>query len=73
MDIVRELRRFHRDESGAPELSTVMIVALIAIPLLIAIILFANKAYDSWQKSTGSGGIQKEKGDLGKGKPGWTG
>ncbi|GMV92590.1 MAG: hypothetical protein AMXMBFR82_23680 [Candidatus Hydrogenedentota bacterium] len=36
------VKRFHDDETGAPEMSTIMIVALVAIPLIIGIIYFGQ-------------------------------
>ncbi len=62
-----KIRRFHGDESGAPEMSTVMIVALIAIPLVIALILFGKKIYQWFQ-----GGITELDGQSsgGSGDPG---
>jgi Flp pilus assembly pilin Flp len=40
------LRRFHSDEAGGPELSTVLILALVSIPLIIALMLFGQTVFD---------------------------
>jgi len=50
------IRRFHRDDRGGPALETVLILALVSIPLTIAIILFGRKVYDwlvEWLKHLG--------------------
>lgn len=46
-------RRFHRDETGAPEMSTILIVALVAIPLVIGLILFGRRIL-GWLKGAAS-------------------
>lgn len=48
--MLKGLKRFHKDDGGAPELSTIMLVALIAIPLIIGVILFGNNL---WKRFTG--------------------
>jgi len=73
LGIARELRRFHRDDLGSPELTTVMLVALISVPLVIAIVLFAQWAFRAWTESTGpKTGIQDRniQGDTSSGLPG---
>lgn len=47
------LAGFHADDGGAPEMSTVLIVALIAIPLIIIIIAFGNKIAGWFTKAGG--------------------
>jgi len=50
------VRRFHHDERGGPALETVLILALVSIPLTIAIILFGRKVFDwfqQWMKALG--------------------
>lgn len=58
------LKRFHQDETGAPEMSNVLIVALIAIPLVIALIVFGRWAYNSFVSAQQDLGAQ-EVGDTG--------
>lgn len=65
--LLEKVRRFHADESGAPEMSTVMIVALIAIPLVIALILFGKRIF---QYFTGAQGKLGEQSSGGNGDPG---
>jgi Flp pilus assembly pilin Flp len=43
--ILSEIKRFHKDDGGAPELSTVLLVALIAVPLILAILYFGQTAF----------------------------
>ena len=38
-----EIKRLHRDDSGAPEASTVLIMALIGIPLILLLIAFGKQ------------------------------
>jgi Flp pilus assembly pilin Flp len=66
--IFSTLNRFHHDEQGAPELSTIMIVALIAIPLVIGIILFGQKVA-GWFGSA-QGELDGQGGNTGGGQPG---
>jgi Flp pilus assembly pilin Flp len=40
---ISEIKRLHDDEAGAPEASTVMIMALIGIPLILLLITFGSK------------------------------
>jgi len=44
MRLVNVISRFNGDDSGGPELSTVLIVALISVPLIIAVFLLARWA-----------------------------
>lgn len=46
--VIEVLKRFHEDDDGAPEMSNVLIVALIAIPLIIALIIFGRWAYEQF-------------------------
>ena len=71
--LLEKVRRFHEDESGAPEMSTVMIVALIAIPLVIALILFGKKIYQwfTGAQSNISGQTSGGNGDPGVSGGGW--
>lgn len=47
------VKRFHDDETGAPEMSTIMIVALVAIPLVIGIIIFGKQIVEYFQGAQG--------------------
>jgi len=53
------LRRFHEDELGAPELSTILLIAFIVIPLLTLLIWFRDeigkKASEMWDEVFGKG------------------
>lgn len=60
--MLKELRRFHRDDGGAPELSTIMLVALIAIPLIIGVILFGQNLWSRFRGRSDTAG--KEAGKL---------
>lgn len=44
-------KKFGSDEQGGPELSNVLILALVSVPLIIALMVFARWAYeqfDAW-------------------------
>lgn len=56
--MLKELKRFHRDDGGAPELSTIMLIALIALPLIIGLILFANRLWDRFRGRVTDAGTQ---------------
>jgi Flp pilus assembly pilin Flp len=51
------LRRFHHDETGDEGVNKILIIAMIAIPLIIALIAFGDKIVeffkDAWDKLTG--------------------
>lgn len=53
------VRRFLEDERGAPELSTILLVAFIVVPLLGLLIVFRNqlgdKAKEMFEKVMGEG------------------
>lgn len=42
------LQKFGLDVQGGPELSNVLILALVSIPLIIALMLFAKWAYNQF-------------------------
>lgn len=42
---------FHKDERGTPELSTILIVALIVVPLVALLIVFRDKLEDKAQQA----------------------
>lgn len=54
------LRRFHEDEVGAPELSTILLIAFIVIPLVALLIIFsdkiAEKSTELWEDLFQKGG-----------------
>lgn len=56
------LRRFHEDEVGAPELSTILLIAFIVLPLLGLLIMYrdkiATKASELWDQVFGAGSAQ---------------
>ncbi len=45
-----EIKRLHEDETGPPEAGTVMIMALIGIPLILLLITFGSKIAE-WLKT----------------------
>lgn len=49
----KELCRFHKDDGGAPELSTVLIITLIAIPLILVVVAIAMFAFGEVGTTTG--------------------
>lgn len=53
------LRRFHEDELGAPELSTILLIAFIVLPLLGLLIMYrdkiAEKTSELWDQVFGAG------------------
>lgn len=58
------LKRFHRDEQGPPEMGTVLIVALVVIPLVVVIVLYGKELADLFKRAWGQvtsneGTIQK--------------
>ncbi len=48
----------HKDDGGAPELSTIMLVALIAIPLIIGVILFGQNLWTRFKGRATEAGTQ---------------
>lgn len=53
------LKRFHEDEAGAPELTTILLLALIVLPLLGLLIVYrdkiAEKTSELWTTIMGEG------------------
>lgn len=54
------LKRFHEDEIGAPELTTILLLALIVLPLLGLLIMYRDKIASTtsklWDDIMGRGG-----------------
>ena len=50
--LVESMQAFHRDEEGAPEMSTVLIIALIVVPMVVAIVFFGRMIME-WFTTSG--------------------
>ena len=51
--LIEKVKAFHNDEQGAPEMSTVLIIALIVVPLVIGIVFF-GRLIMGWFNTAGS-------------------
>jgi len=60
------IQKFHDDDQGAPEMSTVLIIALIVVPLVIGIVFFGRMLLTWFNEA---GGEMRTEGDEGVGEP----
>lgn len=44
------IRRFHSDESGAPAMETVLILAMVSLPIIIGLIVFGGKLWEKFKQ-----------------------